>query len=269
MASSSTSTTHGYDSTVTLADGLAAIHLVWIAIGLLLAGLGTNAFLLDVGEPSTLLRGVRAGAGLVMVMTVVVWVYWAIRNWSNLERVGRKARLTLSAIIPRYLGMLGVAVVAGLVALGVEGFRRPATALAAMAFIGSTAGFPVVARHLLRTFWSAGAPVGEAAGAPPVLVKIWLIAAWKLVWLLVLTGMSGLDSHQIGAASVVAGVVAIGLGASGFRLMPLISTRFDERLVGMIENVGVDNSYRQPEVTSQQIQSAWADSEALVNFQGH
>lgn len=257
----------GYDSTVTVAEGLGAMHLVWIVIGLALAALGTNAVNLAAAEPSNLLRGVRAGAGLVFVMTLVVWIFWAVRSWSNLAHIGRQARLTLGAIVPRYVALFALAVVAGLVSLGTEQFRQPARTVAVVALVGSSAAFPVIARYLLRTFWVAGAGVGQPSGSPPVFLKIWVFASWKMFWLLVMTGMAGFDGRQVGMASIIAGVVAIAFGASGFRLMPMISERFDERLLGMINDVGgVDPNAT---VTSQEIESAWAESEAMVNFNTH
>lgn len=257
----------GYNSTVTVADGLRLVHVFWIAAGGVMLAVGATNVSSGAREPSTMVDALRSGAGLALVLTVVAWMFWAIQFWANIPRVGRKARLGIWDLSKPFLVTGTLAGIAGLVALGSESLRGRVGSAALLLFGLTLMILPRVALETMNLFWRSGTGVGEPSSGPPLPAKAWVGATWVLVLGVVVGGVADLDGRQAALGVIGLGLAAIAAGVCGVIVFPQMSERIDDRVSAIVSEVEGDAA---PDdgvgVSDHQIESAWADSEGLVNF---
>lgn len=259
----------GYDSTVTISAGLRNVLLVWTLPGLGLIAAGLAGLL--VGNDSSLVTdsfgdfavALRIGTGLLSLVTIITSIVWAVRTWSNIRRVGKRAKVGAWDVIKRHLVFMVASVfffVMGLITQSVAILVFAGLLLyLAMSFVS----FLILA--MVRLFWRTGSP---PIGLEEDLPHYGLV--WFSTWLL-FSSFAGAGEYK-GFSIQLASLLTIGTGfcctvaaVTGAKLVGEISRRHDERLAAIIDTVDLDPDAR-PEVTSQQIESAWNSSESLVSF---
>lgn len=257
----------GYDSTVTISAGLRNLLLVWVLPGLAMIIVGFMGMLrtarstFAVETFDAALVSLRFGSGLLSLVTIVVSIVWAARTWSNIRRVGKRAKVGAWGVIKRHGWFMLLAIMTGIMSL----FYPPLllVSVGAMFFAFSVVPFLVLA--LVRLFWRTGSPpIGQEEDLPHYGI-LWFVS-WFIYSTLSGSGeYSGLSIDQVSVILIITGISCVTAAVTGAKLVTGISQRHDERLATIIGGLDLDQD-EATEVTSRQIESAWADSENLVSF---
>lgn len=262
----------GYDSTVTLATALRNILLVWVLPGLAFVilggmGFGNSTRLMD-DQHLRWLGAVRAGTVLLWVTTAVAAVFWAVRTWGNIRRLGKAARIGVFKIFMRHFWFFVSSIFFGVAAIVNSSNARLFIMLSVLMGIVASTFVPSVMLALVRLFWRSGSPInGGLVDELPPYGTAWfasLYAYSSTEGMYAVPQLAGYE-HLI---TIFSGLCCITAALTGAKLVQAISRRHDERLKMIIAQVETDDS-REASVTSNQIESAWASSENLVRFEIH
>jgi hypothetical protein len=262
----------GYDSTVSISAGLRNVLLVWVLPGLAMTFLGLGGIFAAGGGSlvrtsfTELVFAIRVGTGLLSMLTVIVSIVWSVRTWGNIRRLGKRAKIGVWDVLKRH----GLFFVASPVLLILGVFVNPVLfimGLIALYLAFSVGPFLVLA--VIRLFWRTGSPPIGLEEELPHYGIVWFTSWWIYTSL---AGLGEFEELSLRAASMItaaAGVSCVVAAITAAKLVTDISRRHDERLAAIVSSVELDTEDEQQEVTSQQIESAWAVSETLVSFDGH
>ena len=262
----------GYDSTVTLATALRNVLLVWVLPGLALVILGGMGF----GNSTRLMEdqhvrwlgAIRAGTVLLWAVTAVIAVFWAVRTWGNIRRVGKAARIGVWKIFMRHFWFFVSSIFFGVAAIVNSSDARLFIMLSLLMGLIASAFVPSVMLAMVRLFWRSGSPVnGGLVDELPPYGTAWFATFYGYFSTDGLYTVPQLRSYEH-LITIFSGLCCMTAALTGARLVSAISRRHDERLQMIIAQVESDDS-REASVTSNQIESAWASSENLVRFEIH
>ncbi|MFT7598359.1 MAG: hypothetical protein ACI8TP_001280 [Acidimicrobiales bacterium] len=262
----------GYDSTVSISAGFRNVLLVWIlpGIGMLLASFiglvrpGRSSFGDDVFN--TTLLAIQAGMALLSLVTIIVAIIWAVRTWSNIRRLGKRAKIGALDVMKRHFIFFVSSVGLGLLSLFLESIRVPLLVVSALTMFLAFSFIPFLILALVRLFWRSGSPPIGLEEELPHFGLIWFVT-WFAYSTLAgsFTEYAGFSLTILSTVLLVAGFSCIVAAVTGAKLVTQISRRHDERLLSIISNLDLERDGK-TEVTSSQIESAWENSESLVSF---
>ncbi|MDA3039407.1 MAG: hypothetical protein O3C27_07710 [Actinomycetota bacterium] len=262
----------GYDSTVTLATALRNVLLVWALPGLasvILGGMGFgNSSRLMADQHVRWLGAIRAGTVLLWVVTAITAAFWAVRTWGNIRRVGKAARIGVFKIFMRHFWFFVSSIFFGVAAIVNGSNARLFIMLSLLMGLIASAFVPSVILAMVRLFWRSGSPVnGGLVDELPPYGTVWFATFYAYFSTEGLYSVPELRDYEH-LITIFSGLCCMTAALTGARLVSAISRRQDERLEMIIAQVEIDDS-REGNVTSHQIESAWANSESLVRFDIH
>lgn len=255
----------GYDSITTIATALRNVFFVWVVAGIVMVGVGLISLgTAGVDESDRLLLSVRAGSGLLNLITVILSIVWAVKAWSNVRRLGKKARVGYGTIFLRHISAIPVILVAWIVAAVAPSTVRLVVVIMIGALIYMSLMTTVMTYQTVSMLWrTSSPPTGYEEGLPHHAV------VWVVTWTAYSSLLGVVESARFSTATnslfvMLAGgfcIVAAGLAS---RLVMEIARRQDARLAMIISHV--EDGEEATMITGVQIESAWAASESLVEF---
>lgn len=275
----------GYDSVMTLSTALAAVFLLWIipALGLMaigalgLASGGTQVATDESIDSFNSAFGMAQGAQSLMgLLTGTLFVYWAFRARENVRRLGKRHRIGVADIFIRRLKALAVAFLALIVVffVPIPSVQILGLIIFAGAFIYISFFVHSVTYATMQMLWRTSSPPVGLENAMPHVGLVWF---WSWALYAITTGLSQnpaqqsdvvLTINQLSVIAIFQGVMLLIAVAAAARLVMGVAIRQEERL-GVIMSY-VDNDAPGDDtssvVTTDQIQSAWDDSDRFISF---
>lgn len=261
----------GYSSAVTVSHCLRNLLFVWVLPAAAMIILGALAVVKPdatwIGSSfASVAAALRVAVGFLSLATTITAIVWLVRVWSNVRRVGKRAKVGAFDLFKKHVGFVVFGVVL-LVASIFAGNAAPMLALAGIVFCWLGISFvPFLILAAIRLFWRSGSPPIGLEEELPHYGIVWFASWFGYSSLL---GMAEIPELPVLAASLVIilqGVSCLVAAVTGARLVVEIAERQDQRLGAIINRLGSEDE-REKTVTSNQIESAWEDSETLVSFQ--
>lgn len=261
----------GYNSSVTVAHGLRNVLLVWILPAAAMIVLGALAIVKPdatwIGSSfASIATTLRIAVGFLSLVTTIASIVWMVRVWSNVRRVGKRAKVGALDLFKRHVGfvLLGMALLIGSV---FSGNAAPILALAGGVLLWIGVSFiPFLILAAMRLFWRAGSPPIGLEEELPHYGIVWFASWFGYSSMVGIAEVPELPILVASALIVLQGIACLVAAVTGARLVVEIAERQDERLQAIINQLGSEND-REKTVTSSQIESAWENSEGLVSFQ--
>lgn len=260
----------GYSSAVTVSHCLRNLLLVWALPAAAMIILGSLAVVRPdatwLGSSfSSVATALRVAGGFLWLLTVIMSIVWMVRVWSNVRRVGKRAKVGAFDLFKKHVGFVVFGMVL-LVGAFFAGNAAPMLALAGVFFMWLGFSFiPFLVLAAVRLFWRSGSPPIGLDEELPHYGIVWFASWFGYSSFLGLAEIPQVPIQIASLVLVLQGISCLVAAITGARLVVEIADRQDERLSAIINRLGSEDE-REKTVTSNQIESAWEDSETLVSF---
>ena len=260
----------GYSSAVTVSHCLRNLLLVWALPAAAMIIFGALAF----AKPDATWIGssfasvavtLRVAVGFLSLITIITSIVWMVRIWSNVRRLGKRAKVGAFDLFKKHVGFVIFGTIL-MVAAFFAGNAGPMLLIAGGFFLWLGFSFiPFLILAAIRLFWRSGSPPIGLEEELPHYGIVWFGSWFAYSSLLGVAEVPELPVQAASLAIILQGVTCLVAALTGARLVVETAERQDERLGAIISRLGSDED-REKTVTSNQIESAWEDSEALVSF---
>ena len=271
----------GYESTITLSAVTRSVLLVWLvpAAGMIFLGVRAygvrsdptaQGFALSDEFSSRLLSAIHFSSALLLVVTGAVLLMWTMRSWLNLARIGPKPAISIWPKLRLHLPGFAFGMV-GLLSRPVLGSdSRISGALLVVGLVGGLAIAPILLIDTYRAIWQRSTSPksgSEELPASSVILIFSLAVAVTIVVLNKILGGGVISMSYDGAwfLTTLQGLAIISASWTAASLLTEIARRQDLRLVYIVES-SAEEAAQSGIVTDAQIDSEWAESEGMIEF---
>jgi len=261
----------GYDSTRTLSEALKYVLWISVLVGVGMIGTGGLAAVSSsssVEDAQRYLVAIRTGPSILFLFTGLLCVAWMVRSRSNVRHLGKSKRIGVWKRIKAHLVAFVGAVLLTIGAFIVPDLGPLLVLLALVLILYSSMWFQFLMLDSVRMLWRTSAS-GQELGQEEDVAHFVLIWFWAWITFAFALGVGDVPALAVptrGLVSIIGGIALIVAAILAARVVVEISRRQDARLEAIMNNVDDDKAVSVAPVTTSQIQSAWLDSESLIEL---